>query len=192
MQPLMLVDAHKTFYQNKPILQMDNTTLIGLIRDGDETAYREEVERLIHWCSQTQNLLNLENYLELNPLKTVEMTVHFRRETLHHFHLITNAIASTDTFKFLGLTFSADLKWTGHIDSARKKAQQRLYLLRQLRKFNLPQELLKTFYTAIIQSILCTSITVWFGWATKQVKHRLQRTIRTAEKIIGTIQDLYL
>ncbi|KAM9816508.1 uncharacterized protein ACBT44_010817 isoform 1-T1 [Syngnathus typhle] len=71
-----------------------------------------------------------------------------------------------------------------------------LYLLRQLMKLNLPRELLKTFYTAIIQSVLCTSITVWFGSASKQDKHRLQRTIRTAEKIIGinlpSIQDLYL
>ncbi|KAM9833783.1 uncharacterized protein ACBT44_008218 isoform 1-T1 [Syngnathus typhle] len=48
----------------------DDTTLIGLIQDGDETAYRQEVERLVHWCSQ--------NHLELNPLKTVEMTVDFR------------------------------------------------------------------------------------------------------------------
>ncbi|XP_049604513.1 uncharacterized protein [Syngnathus scovelli] len=96
----------------------------------------------------------------------------------------------------LGTTISRDLKWTGHIDSVRKKAQQRLYFLRQLKKFNLPRELLKTFYTAIIQSVLCTSITVWFGSASKQDKHRLQRTIRTAEKIIGinlpSIQDLYL
>ncbi|XP_061132396.1 uncharacterized protein LOC133152636 [Syngnathus typhle] len=103
---------------------------------------------------------------------------------------------SRDTFKFLGTTISRDLKWTGHIDSVRKKAQQRLYFLRQLKKFNLPQELLKTFYTAIIQSVFCTSITVWFGSASKQDKHRLQRTIRTAEKIIGinlpSIQDLYL
>ena len=70
-----------------------------------------------------------------------------------------------------------------------------MYFLRQLRKFNLPQELLIMFYTSIIQSVLCTSITVWFGSATKLDKHRLQRTIRTAEKIIGVdlppIQDLY-
>ncbi|KAM9790398.1 uncharacterized protein ACBT44_018978 isoform 1-T1 [Syngnathus typhle] len=104
--------------------------------------------------------------------------------------------AITDTFKFLGTTISWDLKWTGHIDSVRKKAQQRLYFLRQLKKFNLPRELLKTFYTAIIQSVLCTSITVWFGSASKQDKHRVQRIIRSAEKIIGinlpSIQDLYL
>ncbi|KAI3368297.1 hypothetical protein L3Q82_008009 [Scortum barcoo] len=63
-----------------------------------------------------------------------------------------------------------------HRRTIRKKAQQRMYFLRQLRKFNLPQEL---FYTAIIQSVLCTSVTVWFGSATKQDRNRLQRTVRT-------------
>ncbi|XP_061142850.1 uncharacterized protein LOC133159647 isoform X2 [Syngnathus typhle] len=109
----------------------DDTTLIGLIQDGDETAYRQELERLVHWCSQ--------NHLELNPLKTVEMTVDFRRDPspLLPLTIRSNTILSTDTFKFLGTTISQDLKWTGHINSVRKKAQQRLYFLRQLKKFNL-------------------------------------------------------
>ncbi len=76
-----------------------------------------------------------------------------------------------------------------------KKAQQKLYFLRQLRKFNLPQELLKQFYSAIIESVLCTSITVWFSSATKSDHRRLQRVVRTAERIIGTtlptLQELY-
>ncbi len=76
-----------------------------------------------------------------------------------------------------------------------KKAQQRLYFLRQLRKFNLPQELLIQFYSAIIESVLCSSITVWFGSATKTDIRRLQRTVRTAERIIGaplpSLQELY-
>src|SRR4029434_6532314 len=61
-----------------------------------------------------------------------------------------------------------------------KKAQQRMYFLRQLRKYNLPQELLVQFYTAVIESVLCTSITVWFGSATKLDRKRLQRTVRSA------------
>ncbi len=64
----------------------------------------------------------------------------------------------------------------------------------QLRKFNLPQELLKQFYSAI-ESVLCTSITVWIGSATKSGIRRLQRMVRTAERIIGaplpTLQELY-
>ncbi|KAK3514156.1 hypothetical protein QTP70_005087 [Hemibagrus guttatus] len=45
----------------------DDTTVIGLISDGDESAYRQEVEQLAVWCSL--------NNLELNTLKTVEMVV---------------------------------------------------------------------------------------------------------------------
>ncbi len=77
-----------------------------------------------------------------------------------------------------------------------KKAQQRLYFLCQLRMFNLPQELLKQFYSAIIESVVCTSITVWFSSATKSDLRRLRRVVRTAERIIGTslptLQELYL
>ncbi len=49
----------------------DNTTLIGFIQDGDESAYRQEVKELAVWC-------NLNN-LELHMLKTVEMIVDFKR-----------------------------------------------------------------------------------------------------------------
>ncbi len=52
----------------------DDTTLIGLIKDGDESAYRQEVKELAVWFSL--------NNLELNTLKTVEMFVHFRRSHL--------------------------------------------------------------------------------------------------------------
>ncbi len=40
---------------------MDDTTVIGLIKDGDESAYRQEVEHLAVWCSL--------NNMELNTLK---------------------------------------------------------------------------------------------------------------------------
>ena len=154
----------------------DDTTVIGLIQDGDETAYGQEVKQLVQWCSQ--------HHLELNHKKTVEMTEDFQR--CPPPHTIQNDIVSTvDSFRFLGTTISQDLKWCPHIYSVQKKAQQRLYFLRQLRKFNLPKELLTTFYSAIIQSVICTSITAWFGSATKRDRARLQRTIRAAEKILA-------
>ncbi len=101
-----------------------------------------------------------------------------------------------ESFRFLGTTISQDLKWDNQIESIVKKAQQRLYFLRQLRKFILPQEMLIQFYSAIIESVLCTSITVWFSSVTKSVLRRLWRVVRTAEPIIGTtlptLQELYL
>ncbi|KAK3572211.1 hypothetical protein QTP86_026057 [Hemibagrus guttatus] len=167
----------------------DDTTVIGLIQDGDESAYRQEIEQLAAWCSL--------NNLELNTFKTVEMIVDFRRNTpaLPPLTIMNSTVPTVESFRFLGTTISQDLKWDTHIDATIKKAQQRLYILRQLRKFNLPQELLIQFYSAVIESVLCTSITVWFGSATKSDIRRLQRTVRTAERIIGaplpTLQEPY-
>ncbi len=50
----------------------DDTTLIGLIQNGDESSYRQKVKELPVWCTL--------NNLELNTLKTVEMIVDFRRK----------------------------------------------------------------------------------------------------------------
>ncbi len=168
----------------------DDTTVIGLIQDSDESAYRQEVKELAVWCSL--------NNLELNTLKTVEMIVDFRRHppAFPPLTIMNSTVTAVESFRFLGTTISQDLKWDTHIVSIVKKAQQRLYFLRQLRKFNLPQELLKQFYSAIIESVLCMSITVWFSSATKSDLRRLQRVVRTAERIIGTtlptLQELYL
>lgn len=50
---------------------VDDTAVIGLIQNNDEYAYRWEMDHLVHWCSQ--------NHLELNLLKTVEMTLDYQR-----------------------------------------------------------------------------------------------------------------
>ncbi|KAF7652761.1 hypothetical protein LDENG_00092300, partial [Lucifuga dentata] len=42
--------------------------------------------------------------------------------------------------------------------------------------------LLLRFYTAVIESVITS---VWFGSATSKSKHRLQRIVRRAERIIG-------
>ncbi len=125
----------------------DDTTVIGLIKDGDKSAYRQEVEQLAVWCSL--------NNLELNTLKTVEMIVDFRRNppALPPLTIMNSTVTAVESFRFLGTTISQDLKWDN---------------------------------SAIIESVLCSSITVWFGSATKTDIRRLQRTVRTAERIIGT------
>ncbi len=115
-------------------------------------------------------------------------SVDFRRNppALPPLTIINSSVTAVESFRFLGATISQDLKWDNNIESIVKKAQQRLYFLRQRRKFNLPQELLKQFYSAITESILCTSITVWFSSATKSDLRRLRRVVRSAERIIGT------
>ncbi|KAK3568555.1 hypothetical protein QTP86_008747 [Hemibagrus guttatus] len=168
----------------------DDTTLIGLISDGDESAYRGEIDRLVSWCST--------NNLEFNSLKTVEMTVDFRKDPAPRPPVILcdSPVSSAESFCFLGTTITKELKWEQNIRSLTKKAQQRMYFLRQLKKFLLPVKMLVNFYTAIIESVLTSSITVWFAAATARDKAKLQRVIHSAEKVIGcslpSLQELYV
>ena len=54
----------------------DDTTVVGLITNNDETAYREEVKALVEWWQ--------ENNLYLNVNKTKEMIVDFRKQQREH------------------------------------------------------------------------------------------------------------
>ncbi|KAF7690822.1 hypothetical protein HF521_011119, partial [Silurus meridionalis] len=67
-----------------------------------------------------------------------------------------------------------------------KKAQQRLYFLRSLKKSHLSPGILTSFYRCIIESILTNSITVWYGGSTVCERKALQRVVKTAQRITGT------
>ncbi len=98
------------------------------------------------------------------------------------------------SFKYLGVNISEDLTWTTHIQTQVKKARQRLYHLRQLRRVS--PAILKTFYSGAIESVLTQCISVWYGNASNQDCKALQRVVRLAERISGStlpsLQDIYL
>ncbi len=87
------------------------------------------------------------------------------------------------SFKYLGVNISEDLTWTTHIQTQVKKARQRLYHLRQLRKFRVSPAILKIFYSGAIESVLTQCISVWYNNATNQDCKALQRVVRLAERI---------
>ncbi len=100
------------------------------------------------------------------------------------------------SFKYLGVNISEDLTWTKHIQTQVKKARQRLYYLRQLRKFRVSAEILKTFYSGAIESVLTQCISMWYGNSSNQDCKALQRVVHLAERISGSallfLQDIYL
>src|SRR4029434_4080659 len=103
----------------------DDTTLIGLISGGDESAYRWEIDHLVTRCGQ--------NNLELNALKTVEMVVDFRKNPAPPTPITPSdsPVDSVESIRFLGTIISQDLKWELNIISLTKKAHQRMYFLCQ-------------------------------------------------------------
>ncbi|KAI4904809.1 hypothetical protein NFI96_000064 [Prochilodus magdalenae] len=186
---LLTHDCAAMHSSNHIIKFADDTTVVGLISKNDESAYREEVQRLTDWCRT--------NNLSLNVDKTKEMVVDFRRTRRDHspLHIDGSTVEIVKSTKFLGVHLAEDLTWSLNTSTITKKAQQRLYFLRRLRKAHLPPPILTTFYRGTIESILSSCITAWFGNCTVSDRKSLQRVVRTAEKIIGvslpTITDIY-
>src|SRR4029434_7521763 len=87
----------------------DDTTIVGLITERDESAYRGEVDTLTTWCQ--------DNNLTLNISKTKEMIVDFRRrQEVEHapLHINGSEVEKFSCFRFLGVNISNDLTWSDH------------------------------------------------------------------------------
>ncbi len=154
---LLTHDCTAKFSSNHIIKFADDTTVVGLISNNDETHYREEVAQLAEWCGA--------NNLSLNVEKTKEVVMDFRRNSVDHPPLTidSSTVERVSSTKFLGVHITEDLTWTTNTMSLSKKAQQRLHFLRRLKRASLPPPILNTFYRGTIESVLTSCITVWYG-----------------------------
>ena len=68
---LYTFDCSHTHPSNTIVKFADDTTVVGLISEGDESAYRDEILKLTLWCS--------DNNLALNTTKTKGIILDFRK-----------------------------------------------------------------------------------------------------------------
>ncbi len=95
---LLTHDCTAKFSSNHIIKFADDTTVVGLISNNDETHYREEVAQLAEWCGV--------NNLSLNVEKTKELVMDFRRNSVDHPPLTidSSTVERVSSTKFLGCT----------------------------------------------------------------------------------------
>ncbi|XP_067084763.1 uncharacterized protein [Osmerus mordax] len=107
-----LTDRPQSFMSNIWIKFADDTTVVGLIHNNDESAYRDEIPKLSTWCST--------NNLSFNTFKTKEVVVDFRRKRtdLAQVYINGDTAERVKDFRFLGTHISQDITWatntTGH------------------------------------------------------------------------------
>ncbi len=163
---------------------------------GSGPHFQQWWDCILGWVRETCIIANC---LSLNVSKTKELIVDFRKRQQRPYTPLMisgTPVERVSSFKYLGVNISKDLTWTAHIQSQVKKARQRLYHLRQLRKFRVSPAILKTFYSGAIESVLTQCISVWYGNASNQDCKALQRVVRLAERIsasaLPSLQDICL
>jgi hypothetical protein len=97
------------------------TTVVGLITDNDETAYREKVRDLVVWFQ--------DNNLSLNVIKTKEMTVDYRKRRTEHAPILIDGavVEQVEHFNFLGVHITNKLSLSKHTKTVMKRAWQKIF-----------------------------------------------------------------
>ncbi|KAK0147964.1 hypothetical protein N1851_012331 [Merluccius polli] len=145
-------------------------SIIPITTDPLQFAYRKN-----------RSVDDTENCLALNTDKTKELILDFRKKLPPYKPCTSKRVES---MKFLGLHITNTLSWSENTTATVKKAQQRLYFIRSLRKAGLSCQPLTQAYRCLVESVLTGGITVWYGNTTVKEK-ALQRIIKTAQRIIG-------
>jgi hypothetical protein len=87
--------------------------------------------------------------------------------------------------KSLGVHITNIVTWFKHTMTVMKRAPQILFPLRRLKRFGTGPQILKSFYSCTIESILRGCITAWYGKCLASDRKALQRVVRTAQYITG-------
>jgi hypothetical protein len=173
---------------NTIIKNADDTTVVGLITDNDEAAYKE-VRELVVWCQDN-------NHLFLNVSKTKELIVDYtnRRAEQTPINIGRAVVERVESFKFLGVHITNKLSWSKRTKSVVKRAQQNIFPLRRLKRFGMGPQILNRFYSCTIESILTGCITNQYDKCLASDHKALQRVVRMSQYITGAklpdIQDL--
>ena len=162
----------------KIIKYADDTVVIGMISENDETEYRDSIEYVSNWCA--------ENYLDLNVTKTKEMITDFRRKQNVKDPVTINGseVDVVKTYKYLGVTIQEDLKWDSHIDNQLKKCNKRMYHVRCLKKLNIDHKIIVLFYNSVISSLLTYAISSWYSACSDKLKNDVNKPGKKVSKML--------
>ena len=126
----------------------DDCTFYESISTNDEPSMQVILNSIHEWT--------ISNHMLINSKKSKDMLLTFRKSptTPDNLHLGNCELERVNVFKLLGVWFQDDLRWNHHIEEITKKANKRLFLLRECRKANLPKDVGITLYNTKIRPLL--------------------------------------
>jgi hypothetical protein len=167
----------------------DDTIVLEFLGKGQTSCLQQEFEEISTWCDN--------NSLILNPSKTRELVISNLRDNPDPSKLSVNGeeIGRVDEYKYLGTLITSKLSFDRDTENKIDKARKRLYLMNRLSHMQVSETMIKTVYTAFIESQLTYHLTLIYGHLSKENKKRLEHIRKIASKLSGielrTVEDVY-
>lgn len=187
LSPVLFSIYTNNMFLNDPILSLikyaDDMALVGRLKDEETLSkYFTQVDLLNEWFKSS--------FLQLNVGKTKEMIFGGKSDVCSPkvVRICDKEVELVETFKYLGVSIDNKLTFSDHVHAVYTKAQQRLFLLRKLKYFNVNQSVMELVYRSLIESILTFNIVTWYGTINVKNKAKLHRIVATASKIVGQPQ----
>ena len=126
----------------------DDITILHFVRSSNDDKLQSEWDNCLQW-SET-------NHLPLNISKCKVLDIVTKK------NLVLSSVSCSDGFslpvvselKILGVTFSSTLKWNAHLEDVIRKASQRIFIIRNLKRSACPPKLIFNAHVAFIRSVL--------------------------------------
>jgi hypothetical protein len=159
----------------------DDTTCIATISpsqiDNDILKVNDELDKIHDWL--------LLNKLSLNIDKTRFMLFHFHQRiidfnTLPDVCIKSQNVSRVENFDFLGVIIQQNLNWSPHHGKIASKISRANGIIKRLQN-TLPNQILKTLYTSLIQPHLLYGILGW-GQSAPRIKSLQKKAIRNMTK----------
>ena len=125
------------------------------------------------------------NEMIISARKTKDMWICFSEliDKPPSIHIEDEIIERVNVFKLLGIWLQDNLKWNKHIEEITRRANRKLYHLRDCRKSHLPTHVDLTIFKSIIRSTLEYASLVW-GGIPKYLEDEVERVQTRCLKII--------
>jgi hypothetical protein len=118
------------------------TTVVGLITDNSETAYRE-VKRPYRVVQEQPPLP------QIDQDKGYDCGLQEKEDRAHPILIDGAVVEQVDSFKYLGVHITNKLTWPTHTKTVVKR-EQNLFPFRRLKRFGMGPQILKTIYSCTI------------------------------------------
>ncbi|XP_033109699.1 uncharacterized protein LOC117110956, partial [Anneissia japonica] len=172
----------RTLTENCMAIKYADDTVLVSLNNGPQSLnnYLNDVTYFSNWCKN--------HFLKINLKKTCELIIDFRkknRSDREPLNIDGEQIKVVPEYKYLGTVIDEKYEWSSNTLRLYKKDQQRLHMLRQLRKFNVDKEILEIFYQSMILSVISFCRIIWEASLYEKDKGLLAKITKRAGRAIG-------